>query len=329
MPQSDVRPESVFPRPLERGAGRLRILVAAEESAGIRLLRALAETNHHVVGVLSSAGAENAATASVGALAARMGLPHWPAECVRDRAFAKTVRSLDADLLLNVHALHVIRPEILSAVRFGGFNMHPGPLPRLAGLNAPSWALFRGETTHAVTVHKMEREIDAGSIVYQTAFDIGETDSALTVSAKCVTHGLPLLLRLVDTVARNPEGLPLHAMDRARREYKGREVPNDGWLSWSWTARQVVNFVRACDYHPFPSPWGQPRTRLGQQEIGIAKALRTGRAAGAAPGTVLADGDRNPLVACADEAVEVTHVKVADRVYPASKFLVSDQRMEP
>ena len=207
--------------------------------------------------------------------------------------------------------------------------MHPGPLPRLAGLNAPSWALFRGATTHAVTVHKMERDIDTGPLVYQTAFDIGETDSALAVSAKCVMHGLPLLLRLVDTLARDPDGLPLRSMDKSRREYKGREVPNDGWLSWSWTARQVVNFVRACDYHPYPSPWGQPRTRLGRLEIGVAKAVRTGRPTSAAPGTVLGGGGRNPWVACADEAVEITHVKVANRVYPASKFLVPDQRMEP
>jgi methionyl-tRNA formyltransferase len=76
-------------------------------------------------------------------------------------------------------------------------------------------------------------------------------------------------------------------------------------LSWNRPARWISNFVRASDFFPFPSPWGSPRTMLGDSTIGIAKIRETGKRADVPPGTVGARTSRGVDVACADEWVVV------------------------
>jgi methionyl-tRNA formyltransferase len=59
--------------------------------------------------------------------------------------------------------------------------------------------------------------------------------------------------------------------------------------------------VRACDYHPFASPWGVPRARLGDREVEIRNVALTGEACAESPGTVRSDQAGRTKVACADQ----------------------------
>ena len=99
---------------------------------------------------------------------------------MKDPKFAEVVSAEKVDRLLNVHSLFVIAREIIQAPRFGSFNLHPGPLPRYAGLNALSWAIYRGELRHGVTIHKMLPGTDTGPIAYQAILEIEENDTPRT-----------------------------------------------------------------------------------------------------------------------------------------------------
>jgi methionyl-tRNA formyltransferase len=282
--------------------------VVAEESAGAQALGALiaGPDSPEIVGVVTATEPEGTRRPLVAAAAARHGLDVLPASMLRDGSFAGSIRELDVDLLVNVHSLFVLGSEIICAPHIGSFNLHPGPLPEYAGLNAPSWAIYQGETTHAVTVHWMDARIDSGPVAYRASFAIDRADTGLSLTAKCVRHGVPLLLRLVADAARDPSSIPASEQDLQRRRYFGREVPNEGRLVWADSAGQIVRFVRAADYGPFDSPWGIPRARLGDDPVGIAKASLTGEAADQPPGTVGSALERGGImVAAADEWVAV------------------------
>jgi len=314
------------PRPESRA--RLRILLLAEEAAGAQVLRMIAERGHVVVAVMTSGAARPDSPSPVRDLAERLGCPCWPAEWVRERGFSERVRAADVDLLLNVHSLYLVPGAVLNASRLGSYNMHPGPLPEYAGRNPVSWALFRGETTHAVTIHRMVPEVDAGPIAYQASFDIEERDSALTVSVKCVQAGVPLITRLVDTAATNPAAIPAIGQDRSRRSYYGRDVPQGGQLIWPRPARDVVNFTRACDYVPFRSPWGHPVGRVDGRQVAVVKATRTGVRCAAPPGAVSDVVGGAVRVACADEWVLVHRVLTDGQLVDASRTLRPGQQFE-
>jgi methionyl-tRNA formyltransferase len=309
----------------------LNILLVGEESAGIQTLRALADSDYRIVAVMASQSKNNGGLANLWETAEKLGYQTWPSKLVKDPLFADEVRAAEVDIILNIHSLFVINKEVVSAPRIGCFNMHPGPLPRYAGLNAPSWAIYRGETSHGVTIHKMEPGIDTGPVVYQELFDIDDADTGLTLSARCIRSGVGLVLRLIETASSDPAAIPLTPQDLTKREYFGREIPYEGRLIWSLPSREIVNFVRACDFSPFPSPWGHPQTVLwtmsGAQEIGVVKACLTGQRCDMSPGTVGEFVGPGVKIACGDEWVIVNKLKVEGRYVNSAEVLEPGSRL--
>jgi UDP-4-amino-4-deoxy-L-arabinose formyltransferase/UDP-glucuronic acid dehydrogenase (UDP-4-keto-hexauronic acid decarboxylating) len=299
----------------------MNVLLVAEESAGIQVLRALDRHAHHLVAVMTAPPTRGGG-ATVAALAETLGVPILPSPDVREPDLAAWVRDQGVDLLLNVHSLYVIHGAVVAAPRIGSFNLHPGPLPQYAGLNAPSWAIFHGEGRHAVTLHWMEPGIDTGPIVDSAWFEVAEDETGLSLSAKCVRAGVPLVERLLELAVHGRDAIPAIPQDLSRRRYFGRaDVPHGGAISWSRTAREIVALVRAADFAPFPSPWGRIRARSNGTLVAVTKASRTGEATTAGAGTVAAAAGEAVRVAASDEWVLVQRVEVDGVALPAAGVL--------
>jgi methionyl-tRNA formyltransferase len=303
---------------------RLRVLLIAEEAAAVQTLRMLARSPHEVVAVMTRGLGGLSVGATVAGVASQLGYRLWPARQVKENGFAETVRRERVDLLLNVHSLYVLPGDVVAAPRIGSFNLHPGPLPRYAGLNAPSWAIYHGEKSHAVTLHWMDGGIDTGPIAYQAELTIEPDDTGLTLSAKCVRAGLRLLHDLLEAAVKG--AIPRRPQPVAVRRYHGREVPHEGWLPWTESAARVVNFIRACDYLPFTSPWGHPRVYLAGREMSVLKATRTGERSSAQAGTIGRRVGHEVLVAARDEWVRVRRVQVGGSTFAAADVLMPGDR---
>ena len=295
----------------------MNVALAAEESAGLRALELLAGRDDvRVVLVLSSG---RGASASVADAAVDRGLRVEPASSVADAGLAEELRGLEVDLLLNVHSLSIAHADVVDAPRLGSFNLHPGPLPSYAGLNAPSWAVYEGATEYAVTLHWMSAAVDAGPIAYSRAVTLSEEDTGLTVMARCVRAGIPLLSTLLDQASRRPDRVPRLPQSTSPID-RGPGPPNRGRVDWTQSARQLAAFVRACDYGPFPSPWGRPHTAIGDDELGLVQA-RLHPLEGLhydEPGTVLAIVGDAIAVATGADALLVSRVARAGETLSAA-----------
>jgi UDP-4-amino-4-deoxy-L-arabinose formyltransferase/UDP-glucuronic acid dehydrogenase (UDP-4-keto-hexauronic acid decarboxylating) len=174
----------------------------------------------------------------------------------------------------------------------------------------------------------MEPGIDTGAIAFSASFSLTPHDTGLTVSAKCVQHGMPLIAALLACLEHDPPNVPAEPQDLSRRRYFRRGAPHDGWVPWASPAATVTAFVRACDYAPFHSPWGLPRASLRGTEIAVPRVVATGRRAAEQPGTV---GDRDGdgvRVATADEWVVVRRVLVAGTPRAPQEVLRPGDRFE-
>ena len=301
-------------------------MLAAEESAGIQVLRRLLAGGNELVAVLTAAEAADRG-ATVATVAERAGVELLPAVRVKDAALATWIDAQRIDLLLNVHSLFLVHPEVAAAPRIGSFNLHPGPLPDYAGLDAPSWAIYHGEREHAVTVHWMDAEIDTGAIAYEARFTIDEEETGLSLSAKCVRLGVPLVDRLVADSERDPESIPALRQDPVRRRYFTRQPPQNGWLAWDRPARDVSAFVRAADFTPFASPWGHPQAALNGTQFGVVKVELTGESTTEPPGTVADQSDEAVRVACADEWIVVRRSQTETGIQPPSGLIPRGARL--
>lgn len=304
----------------------LNVAVVAEESAGIQALRRLAAGPHTVALVLTTPSPPRGG-ATVAEAARQLGVPTLASERVRRPELAEWMQEAEVDLLLNIHSLHIVCPEVVEAPRIGSFNMHPGPLPEYAGLNAPSWAIYEGATQHAVTIHWMTRGIDVGAIAFESHFPISDDDTGLSLTARCVQEGLPLIDELVARAAGGDQ-IPARPQDLSRRRYFDPQPPQDGRISWSSPARRIVDFVRAADYTPFPSPWGHPRARLAGRELGIARAAASGLPTAAAPGTIGEIDGSTVHVAAEDEWVRVRRLYAEGRYVRAASLLAGHDHLE-
>jgi methionyl-tRNA formyltransferase len=164
-------------------------------------------------------------------------------------------------------------------------------------------------------------------VAYEAWFDLNPRDTGLSVSARCVEYGLPLIGKLLDDLATDPANVPAREQNLAGRRWYGREVPYGGWLPWTLPARRIVDFVRACDYGPWPSPWGRPRTLAGGVELEVLRATETGEPSDQPAGTVGAAEGGAVLVAAADQWVRIVRVRVGAAATPAGALLRVGDRL--
>ncbi|MDB5292177.1 MAG: luciferase-like monooxygenase family [Phycisphaerales bacterium] len=299
----------------------LNILLAAEESPGSAALRHICSSGHHVVAVLTTAPGDPQRSGVCWNAAQALGCQTLPTASATVEGLAGIIRRENVDILLCVHSLFIMAREVLNAPRIGCFNLHPGPLPRYAGLNSPSWAIYRGEKEHGVTLHHMTTAIDAGPIAYQRMFPIADEDIGLSLATRCVQEGQPLLRKLLEVAAVDSRAIPHIAQDLGRREYFNGHPPMGGWLDFSRTAREVVNFLRAACYHPFRSPWGHPKTLFAGAEVGVVTGSLTGLPAGGAPGVVTELSTVGAVVCCADESIVLQRIRFGGDYCNAAEVL--------
>jgi methionyl-tRNA formyltransferase len=302
---------------------RLRVVVIAEEAAGVQVLRGLLAlpTPPEIVAVLTRSSAEGAERPLVYESAQKLGLDVWPSSSVRSPELATRLRDEQVDLLMNIHSLFLIHPAVLAAPTIGSFNLHPGPLPEYAGLNVPSWAIYEGEGSHAVTLHWVDEGIDTGPVAWKERFAIEATDTGLAVSGKCVRLGVPLLLKLTTVATEDGRLIPREEQDPSRRRYFSAGPPADGRVEWAQPAAAILRFVRAADYAPFDSPWGHPRAELAGASVGIAKAVATGVTAAQPPGTVVELNTSGAVVATGDELILIQRLSLDGRYLRPEELL--------
>jgi methionyl-tRNA formyltransferase len=125
-----------------------------------------------------------------------------------------------------------------------------------------------------------------------------------------------LVGRLLDALEHDPTSLPRIEQDLASRSYFDASIPRDGIVDWHMPAAALVDFVRACDYFPLPSPWGSPIASVGGRDIGLEKVSRTHVVSDEPVGSIRIDHGSAVWVACADEWVSLVQVRFDGRSRP-------------
>ncbi|WP_323032900.1 MupA/Atu3671 family FMN-dependent luciferase-like monooxygenase [Paracoccus sp. (in: a-proteobacteria)] len=212
--------------------------------------------------------------------------------------------AMSADWLFSVSNLSILRPEMLARGRLGAINFHDGPLPKLAGLNAPVWAIIGGEPEHGVTWHMIEGGVDEGDILTQRRFEIGRDDTALTLNARCFARGAE---SFADVVAQLESGGPQRVrQDLSQRSYVGKDKRPDAAavLDFSLPAARICALVRGLDHGDYWNPLALPKVRLADRVLLVA-AFEGTEPTNAPPGTVLAQEGSIATIATAKAAVKL------------------------
>lgn len=209
-----------------------------------------------------------------------------------------------ADWLLSVANLSILSPQMLARGQKGAINFHDGPLPRMAGLNAPNWAIIDGASDHGISWHMIEGGIDEGDILAQRRFPVAADDNALTLNARCFARGAEAF---ADVVQMLENGAPIRQkQDLSQRSYLPRDKRPDAGavLDFSQPVRSLLDLVRGLDHSGYWNPLVEAKLLLDDETLVPVRTAEFVEGSGQA-GQVLDQSGDSLTVACADGAVRL------------------------
>jgi len=225
---------------------------------------------------------------------------------------ARLAAAAPFDYLFAITHLELLPADVLAQPRRGAINFHDGPLPRYAGLNATSWALLMGETSHGVTWHTITEGVDRGDVLLQATVPIEPDDTALALNARCFEAAIATFRELVAGLAAGT--LRPRPQAREGRSYFGRHrrPPRAGVVDWTRPAAEIVAAVRALDFGGYRNPLLQVKVQLPHATVTVVKARRVESAVSGSPGTVLDVRKDHLVVQAGDGAVELREIATVE-----------------
>lgn len=197
------------------------------------------------------------------------------------------------DFLFAITHLELLPEAVLSLPRRGAVNFHDAPLPDLAGLFCPVWALLEGRPEHGVTWHWITAGIDAGEVLASRRFALASGETSLTLNTRCFEAGLELFGPLAQALrAGNATSTPQGS--GPRQLCRGHQRPAGlGHLDFDRPAAELARVVRALDFGPYPNGFARAWFQTARGPIAAGRAEVAESSSAGAPGSVDAiDGDQ-------------------------------------
>ena len=184
----------------------------------------------------------SAPSAGLDAIAADLQIPIGQLSNPRDLRAIQSLAALEPDIIV-VACFPRLLPEMLIDIApAGGFNLHPSRLPELRGPEPIFWALHNGQTTTAVTAHRLSDRFDAGEIYGQEPFTMPFGARIGDIEAQMAQMAGGIAIRTLDLIAKNTLE-PMRQCD-SEATYAPFPTMHDFIISSSWSARRAVAFIR-------------------------------------------------------------------------------------
>ena len=105
-----------------------------------------------------------------------------------DRQVVEVLRSRQVDLVCLAGFMRLLSPYFVSQFPNRIINIHPSLLPAFPGLEAQRQALEYGVRITGCTVHFVDENLDAGSVILQSAVPVLDSDTVETLSARILAE---------------------------------------------------------------------------------------------------------------------------------------------
>lgn len=229
------------------------------------LLQHAHENGHEVVAVISQpakpAGRKMVLTdPPLAAFAKERGLPCLQPAKASDPLFLDELRALAPDIIITAAYGQILTTTFLAIPTRATINIHPSLLPLYRGAIPVPAALLDGHTQTGVTILFTVKALDAGNIIIQEVFGIGEEETAQDLTARMFKESGPLLLKALDKLQdRDFSGL---IQDESKITFCKKIAKTDGAIDWSKDAKTLWQEFKA--YQPWPGVYTE---RLGVRVV--------------------------------------------------------------
>ena len=266
----------------------LRVLMIGTGAFALPTLRALADSDHELVGLLTQPdrtgrGHHNHRN-PMKDFALERGVPvHQPERINTDESVA-LLESLGAELHVVAAYGQILSQRVIDTPRLAVVNIHASLLPKYRGAAPIQHAILNGETETGITIFQIQPELDAGPILAIEKTAIGPKETAGQLHDRLAELAAPIALRVADGFDQgNVTGTTQDAslVTRAPRLKK-----SDGVIDWSLPAEAIERHIRAMQ--PWPKSFSLLTSGTGKPlRLSLLDAELADDTSVAAPGEVV------------------------------------------
>lgn len=250
----------------------MRLIFAGTPEAALPSLRALLDSRHEVVAVLTRADAPTGRgrrlrPSPVKTLAEEAGVPVLTPATLKDPDVQQQLRDLAPDVAPVVAYGKLIPPAALEIPIHGWVNLHFSMLPAWRGAAPAQRAVLAGQRETGMTVFRLDEGLDTGEVITSRAAAIGEHETSGQLLERLAVSGADLLLEAVD--ALDTAAATFTTQDHDAATHAPKLTTSEARIDWTLPAEQVGAHIRGMS--PDPGAWtmleGARIKILGTEEL--------------------------------------------------------------
>ncbi|OZM78230.1 methionyl-tRNA formyltransferase [Pseudonocardia sp. MH-G8] len=293
----------------------MRLVFAGTPEPAVPSLRALLDSQHEVVGVVTRPDApagrgRKVVRSPVGRLADEAGIPVLTPARPSEPAFLAQLQDLAPDCCPVVAYGALVPRAALDVPRHGWVNLHFSLLPAWRGAAPVQAALRHGDEITGASTFRLEEGLDTGPVFGVVTEAVRPTDTAGALLGRLATSGADLLVATLDGIAEGT--LEARPQPGEGVSLAPKITTAGSRVHWDAPAPAIDRLVRSVT--PDPGAWCTFRDeRLGLGPVTLLDA----EAPALAPGQLLAE-KRRVLVGTGGGSVQLGEVRpVGKRAMPA------------
>ncbi|MCC6572410.1 MAG: methionyl-tRNA formyltransferase [Planctomycetes bacterium] len=243
------------------------------------------------------------------ALAARqLGIECHEVESVNEGPAFERISALAPDVIVVVSFGQILKKAVLGLPKHGCLNMHPSKLPQFRGAAPVQRAVMAGVRESAITIMRLVRKLDAGPILLQQQWMLGEEKTAEELLAEAGERGAAAMLDVLQRLERG-ENIPEQIQDDAQATLAPPLSKEDGVLDVRRSALELRDQIRGVQPWPRASVMLQPEQGPPRRIIVHDARVITGAAA-AKPGGIFMIDKSGILLVTGKGLLEITQCQL-------------------
>jgi methionyl-tRNA formyltransferase len=298
----------------------MRIVFIGTGEIGVPTLRALQESEHELVGVVTQpdkpVGREQKITPPpVKAAIEKTKMSILQPAKIKNPEAIEQIRAIAPDVIVVVAYGQILPRAVLEIPKLACLNLHASLLPRWRGAAPIQAAISAGDAETGITVMHMDEGLDTGDILLQRKIDISAADTGGSLHDRLAEIAPDALLKALQLLGSG--NAPRIPQDKTAATYAPKLNRESGRINWNEPAHTIERKIRAYD------PWPGAFTEFGSCKLKIFSAsivdLR------GKPGQVLRK-DYELVIGTADRAVSLVEVQLeGKRRMSSAEFLRGQQ----
>jgi methionyl-tRNA formyltransferase len=214
------------------------------------------------------------------------------------------IKNNQPDYLLSINNFFIIKEDILTLPKKGTINFHNSAPSKYHGINIPSWVILNGEESHGAMWHFVEKTIDTGDVLSFGIFPVAKTETAASLTVKCIRKGIELFPELVrQLLENNITRIPQlkNASYYGKKDFPG----NMGYIDFKQKGKEIDQLVRGLNYSPFANPYLYAKIRHNKKELIVNAVEVEEMKEGGVPGKIIFVDEEAVHIMCKDAVIKI------------------------